>query len=216
LCPRVKQSTGHTHTGHTDRENTPDAGTHSARQDPQTSTSHKHLTTLNGGPCERKTQPNRDQCPLINIFSGLSWTPHGHGDTTRGDGRHTDRKSNASVCAGDSNFGQDRIWYRRKHPIHVNASAIGANPPHSRIRSLCVCALVLFIYGQSVKQNSIRSLCFVCRRFPFRPRLDLAPTKSSRRCSRARPRPRAAETSHYACCSSTPGTLLVRITCMLY
>jgi len=25
---RVKQSTGHTHTGHTDRENTPDTGTH--------------------------------------------------------------------------------------------------------------------------------------------------------------------------------------------
>jgi len=24
----VKQSTGHTHTGHTDRENTPDTGTH--------------------------------------------------------------------------------------------------------------------------------------------------------------------------------------------
>jgi len=27
----VKQSTGHTHTGHTDRENTPDTGTHLTR-----------------------------------------------------------------------------------------------------------------------------------------------------------------------------------------
>jgi len=30
----VKQSTGHTHTGHTDRENTPDTGTHTRTRRP--------------------------------------------------------------------------------------------------------------------------------------------------------------------------------------
>jgi len=30
----VKQSTGHTHTGHTDRENTPDTGTHAHDKTP--------------------------------------------------------------------------------------------------------------------------------------------------------------------------------------
>ena len=38
----VKQSTGHTHTGHTDRENTPNTGTHTRTTRPQTNTSHKH------------------------------------------------------------------------------------------------------------------------------------------------------------------------------
>jgi len=49
--PFVKQSTGHTHTGHTDRENTPDTGTHTrtTRKQKPTNTSHKHLTTLEGG-----------------------------------------------------------------------------------------------------------------------------------------------------------------------
>ena len=47
----VKRSTGHTHTGHTDGENTPDTGTHTrtTRRNPQRNTSHKHLTTLEGG-----------------------------------------------------------------------------------------------------------------------------------------------------------------------
>ena len=48
-CCQIFTYIRHTHSGHTDRENTPDTGTHSARQDPQTNTSHKHLTTLNGG-----------------------------------------------------------------------------------------------------------------------------------------------------------------------
>jgi len=51
LASFVKRSTGHTHTGHTDKENTPDTGTHTrtTRKKTQTNTSHKHLTTLEGG-----------------------------------------------------------------------------------------------------------------------------------------------------------------------
>ena len=37
---RVKQSTGHTHTGHTDRENTPDTGTHTRTTRPRISIQH--------------------------------------------------------------------------------------------------------------------------------------------------------------------------------
>ena len=54
VCVCVKQSTGHTHTGHTNRENTPDTGTHTRTTRPPNE--HLHLphpqallTTLNGG-----------------------------------------------------------------------------------------------------------------------------------------------------------------------
>ena len=52
-CPTSGNTiNSHTHTGHTDRENTPDTGTHTRttrKKEKKTNTSHKHLTTLEGG-----------------------------------------------------------------------------------------------------------------------------------------------------------------------